>query len=480
MGEAPPSPAPWRVLLWLEGMAVYIAPVAQVAASSAALLLTSHSKSHRHPIAGSSTLSHGAHIISPSQQGSAEDNGATYDYNTVVVNLVVELLKLVVCLGVWGFGLQHGKSWRQRWEAARKEVGAVAGLLVLCFVRASRRSAWPARLARRARGPARLAGVAGDAGAVVRAGGDVHAGEQRALPRVAVAAVAGDVRALRARGDRAGGGADAVRAAAAADARALGGGATAAQWRGELAAGDEFPVGAIALVLLCAAAAAAASIFCEHLFRRQFQLSLWLQNAQLYAAGIACNGAVLLVTLLFAGEGDESAAALRRNPFQGFDGEVLAIVAAYACLGLSVSGVVKLHSTVAKVYCAAISIFTTAYCSHIFLQFEMNLPFVMASATVCISLYLYYCDSVRNTPSSRPATAMGAARHREGEGVGWRWRGAGREPGGRGAQGGHTPASGRAHPHRQAGGLARPGRVAPLRPRRPRGGRCARGRSVLQ
>lgn len=103
----------------------------------------------------------------------------------------------------------------------------------------------------------------------------------------------------------------------------------------------DYPVAALALVLLGALLAAMAGISVEYMYKEEYRTSIHLQNAQLYAFGVVANSAVVLARDM---EGLKAGGAL-----DGFDSQAWFVVVTLAMFGLVTSLVVKHLSNIAKV-----------------------------------------------------------------------------------------------------------------------------------
>mmetsp|Transcript_69400 Transcript_69400/g.219634 ORF Transcript_69400/g.219634 Transcript_69400/m.219634 type:complete len:436 (+) Transcript_69400:172-1479(+) len=161
---------------------------------------------------------------------------------------------------------------------------------------------------------------------------------------------------------------------------------------------SDFPILQLLVVCFAAFLAASAGIATEFLFQADFQSSIFIQNAQLYTFGILCN-----VVVLYTREYDR---IVDGRLLEGLgEHNVVAVTLTMAGMGLCVSAVVKHMSNVAKVYASATGIFITAFLSAMVSQFELSLPFLLASVVVVCSLYLYALEKDRKESAEKIAEA---------------------------------------------------------------------------
>ena len=153
-----------------------------------------------------------------------------------------------------------------------------------------------------------------------------------------------------------------------------------AEGKGSCTHFSDFPLVSILGVGAIALLSAVAGVSSEFLVKRDFDTTIWLQNAQMYAFGVAFN----LVNLAARGSGREGG-VLRdfARP------EVAAVVASAVAYGLITATVIKHLSNVEKVYANAGSIFVNASVSAWEGNFELSLPFILGAGVVCIAIYLY-------------------------------------------------------------------------------------------
>ena len=145
---------------------------------------------------------------------------------------------------------------------------------------------------------------------------------------------------------------------------------------------DAYPIGALAMVLLCSILAAFAGIATEHTYKGEYHVSIHLQNAQLYAFGVVGNFLLAMVR-----DGDRISEG---NALRGFGFGAWAVVITLAAFGLVTSVVVKHLSNIAKVFNSAFGIIVTAALSWMFLGVSISFPFALAAGVVIGSLYLFY------------------------------------------------------------------------------------------
>ena len=173
---------------------------------------------------------------------------------------------------------------------------------------------------------------------------------------------------------------------------------------------SDYPLEALALVLLGALLAAMAGICVEYMYKEEYHTSIHLQNVQLYAFGVVANAAVVLVkdTERIANPGREpngvggggigdvgGGGGGGGGALEGFDSQAWFVVTTLAAFGLVTSLVVKHLSNIAKVFNSATGIVVTAALSWIFLGTAINLTFVLAATVVISSLFLFYADKGR-------------------------------------------------------------------------------------
>eukprot|EP00899_Mesostigma_viride_P020083 jgi/Mesvir1/28076/Mv04669-RA.1 len=161
---------------------------------------------------------------------------------------------------------------------------------------------------------------------------------------------------------------------------------------------SDYPLLAVAIVVLVSMLSALAGISTEYLFQKSYSTSIFLQNAQLYTYGTVINLAGMA-----AHEPDR---LLHPSTlFDGFDATVAGIVATLVMLGLFVSGVVKHMSNITKVYASACGIFITSILSTFVSDFDMTFPFILAASQVVCALYLYHVDMGVKDPGGQLAAA---------------------------------------------------------------------------
>lgn len=145
---------------------------------------------------------------------------------------------------------------------------------------------------------------------------------------------------------------------------------------------DSLPFGAMCWAAVAAGFAAVAGVATEYLFKREYSESILVQNAKLYFFGMVFNVFAMLGESRRAGEGVQT---------MGFgEPKVLIIVMTMAAMGLSISGVVKHLSNLAKVFTSAAVMFATAIASSLLESFKITIPFVLAAVVVACAVYLYF------------------------------------------------------------------------------------------
>ena len=162
---------------------------------------------------------------------------------------------------------------------------------------------------------------------------------------------------------------------------------------------NAYPIGALALVLLCSVLAAFAGIATEHTYKGEYHVSIHLQNAQLYAFGVFGN-----FLLAMARDWDRVADG---DALKGFGFGAWAVVITLAAFGLVTSVVVKHLSNIAKVFNSAFGIVVTAALSWMFLGVRLSLPFALSAAIVVGSLYLFYGGDGGEGRGARGGSVLG-------------------------------------------------------------------------
>jgi len=142
---------------------------------------------------------------------------------------------------------------------------------------------------------------------------------------------------------------------------------------------DAYPLFALALVLFGAILAALAGIAVEYTYKGDFQTSIHLQNAQLYAFGVAANG--LVAAYGYGGDG---------LSLRGFDAATWWVVLTLAAFGIVSSLIMKHLSNIAKVFNSAAGMVVVTTASWAFLGTSVTLPFFLAASVVVLSLFLFY------------------------------------------------------------------------------------------
>lgn len=145
---------------------------------------------------------------------------------------------------------------------------------------------------------------------------------------------------------------------------------------------DSLPFGAICWAVVAATFAALAGVATEYLFKTEYNESILLQNAKLYCFGMIFNVFAMLSESRQTQGGVKTLGIL--------EPKVLIIVITMAAMGLSISGVVKHLSNLAKVFTSAAVMFATAIASSLLESFKITTPFVLAAVVVACAVYLYF------------------------------------------------------------------------------------------
>ena len=151
---------------------------------------------------------------------------------------------------------------------------------------------------------------------------------------------------------------------------------------------DAYPLFALALVLFGATLAALAGIAVEYTYKGDFQTSIHLQNAQLYAFGVVANG--LVAAYGYGGDG---------LSLRGFDAGTWWVVVTLAAFGIVSSLIMKHLSNIAKVFNSAAGMVVVTTASWAFLGTAVTLPFFLAASVVVWSLLLFYSGGDGKTPA---------------------------------------------------------------------------------
>ena len=180
-----------------------------------------------------------------------------------------------------------------------------------------------------------------------------------------------------------------------------------AEGRHSCARPADFPLAAILAVTVSVSISAVAGIATEHLFKKEMETSIFLQNGQLYFWGVLVN----MLALAFREPGRYAA-----GTFEGFDKPMVQlIVLTMVLLGLLVSGVIKHMSNIDKCFASGAAIFVNAFISVWYGSFSISLTFVLGAAVVVMAIFMY----AGRLGGGPPAAGVGCgAPHENGNGNG--------------------------------------------------------------
>ena len=170
----------------------------------------------------------------------------------------------------------------------------------------------------------------------------------------------------------------------------------------------DFPLAAILAVTVSVTVSAVAGIATEHLFKKEMETSIFLQNGQLYFWGVLVN----MLALAFCEPGRYAA-----GTFEGFDKPMVQlIVLTMVLLGLLVSGVIKHMSNIDKCFASGAAIFVNAFISVWYGSFSISLTFVLGAAVVVMAIFMYAGHLGGGPPAAAAAGVGCGAPHENGNG----------------------------------------------------------------
>mmetsp|Transcript_16870 Transcript_16870/g.47103 ORF Transcript_16870/g.47103 Transcript_16870/m.47103 type:complete len:374 (+) Transcript_16870:388-1509(+) len=124
------------------------------------------------------------------------------------------------------------------------------------------------------------------------------------------------------------------------------------------------------------------------MFLRANDDSLYWQNCQMYAVGVASNSLNVLLQGLISGRSQFP--LLPSEVLAGFNTCAWLSVLVLASAGLLVSWIMKYTNTVVKVYSNIAGMALTIMASYVMLDIKMGLPAMLGFSTVCTGSALYY------------------------------------------------------------------------------------------
>ena len=141
------------------------------------------------------------------------------------------------------------------------------------------------------------------------------------------------------------------------------------------------PVGFVLLgvTLLCSASA---GVYTEHRLKNRFNLSLHLQNMQLYLWGFLCNILILVIIDPFL--------LLSGGFFHGWNMFTVSFVFTNSVIGITVSIIFKYLDNIAEAFAATLTMFSVSFAAMVFLSFVPSFPFLISLGIVSTSIGLYY------------------------------------------------------------------------------------------
>lgn len=126
---------------------------------------------------------------------------------------------------------------------------------------------------------------------------------------------------------------------------------------------------------------ACASIYTEWVLKFEFNTPLCLQNVGMYAWGMIAQTTIFLIKYLNEGEA--------KNVFTGFTWMVWLEVAVFCLLGITVSKILKSHSTIVKMLCSTTAILLTNFVCGVFLDERYELFHFIGMSLILLMSMLY-------------------------------------------------------------------------------------------
>lgn len=153
----------------------------------------------------------------------------------------------------------------------------------------------------------------------------------------------------------------------------------------------------IALVLGASVISGLAGVFNELLLKkRDADVGLWRKNIWTYQWGVIFNLIGLVVSELFSSGGTKSeSSGLLSGLFRGFDFWVWAMIFVTACLGISVSMIMKYFDNIVKCFGGSLILYSTTLASMFFFGSRVDAGFLLGLLVYSVSSFFYAGDHNR-------------------------------------------------------------------------------------
>ncbi|KAK3710035.1 hypothetical protein QZH41_012428 [Actinostola sp. cb2023] len=135
-----------------------------------------------------------------------------------------------------------------------------------------------------------------------------------------------------------------------------------------------------------------AGVYTEYILKRQYQVSLHLQNSLLYTYGVVFNFWAFVVQHIPASyeQQETKGTAVVSDFFSGFSFWTFLIVVTQAVNGLIMSAVMKHASNITRLIIIACAMVVTTFLSVLVFSLQLNVYFVGAFILVIVALKFYH------------------------------------------------------------------------------------------
>lgn len=140
----------------------------------------------------------------------------------------------------------------------------------------------------------------------------------------------------------------------------------------------------LALMSLYCFISGLAGVYSEYVLKKEYELSLSVQNMVLYAYGVLCNGLAYVIVPSDKGFGSPS------GFFAGYSVYTWIIIVTQAANGLIMSVIMKHSSNITRLFYISCAMLVTTVLSVTVLSLRLNWYFVAACFLVVVALYLYH------------------------------------------------------------------------------------------
>ncbi|XP_031553771.1 probable UDP-sugar transporter protein SLC35A4 isoform X2 [Actinia tenebrosa] len=147
----------------------------------------------------------------------------------------------------------------------------------------------------------------------------------------------------------------------------------------------------VLLMLLYCTISGLAGVYTEYILKRQFKVSLHLQNSLLYTYGVVLNFWAFIINDSIQNNTHETVSGSGLGDFfTGYSMWTFLIIITQAMNGLIMSAVMKHASNITRLIIIACAMVVTTILSVLVFSLQLNIYFILAFALVIVALKLYH------------------------------------------------------------------------------------------